>query len=439
MKKKTLALVMAAVMTCMAGLSGCGKKADAPGGETAAAGQENSGEKVELTVWAWDVALKQLQEAAVKYQETNPNVTFVFEEMGTDQIYAKLSTSLLTGDGLADIIQIEGEVLSGYAMNFPEGFLDLTDIVNEEDFLPIKVGEVKINNKLHGYPWDAGPMAMFYRIDYFEQAGIKAEEIVTWDDLIEASKKVSATCKAPNGEPVKMIPMDPSGANLVKALMLQLGQGFFDADGKTIVDTPESIQAMEMVKRLYDEGATKDYTGWDQYEGVVANETVAAIPEAVWMIGTIKDKGPQTAGKWGVMDMPKFSADDSYTSTNGGAILAINAKTKAPDAAKNFVQFALTDKQLQADGFIKYGLYPSYIPAYDNPAFGEPDEFFGGQKIYGTFIESGKNIPAVNYTANYAETLDAFKAAVARVVLKGEDVTSTMQALQKELVSKYGQ
>lgn len=440
MKKRTMALVMAAVMTCTAGLTGCGKTTDAPQGDSAGTPQgKTEGEAVELTVWAWDVALKQLQEASVKYQETNPNVTFVFEEMGTDQIYTKLSTSLLTGDGLADIIQIEGEVLSGYAMNFPDGFLDLTDIVKEEDFLPIKIGEVKINDKMHGYPWDAGPMAMFYRTDYFEQAGIKAEDIVTWDDLIEAGKKVSSVCKAPNGEPVKMIPMDPSGANLVKALMLQLGQGFFDADGKTIVDTPESIEAMAMVKKLYEEGATKDYTGWDQYEGVVANETVAAIPEAVWMIGTIKDKAPQSAGKWGVMEMPKFSADDTYTSTNGGALLAINAKTEAPDAAKDFVQFALTDKQLQADGFINYGLYPSYIPAYDNPAFSEADEFFGGQKIYGTFIESGKNIPAVNYTANYAETLDAFKAAVARVVLKGEDVTTTMQSLQKELVSKYGQ
>lgn len=443
MKKRTLALLMAAAMACTAGMTGCGKKADAPktdgtkaDGEPAVAA--DSGEEVELTVWAWDVALKQLQAASEKYQETHPNVKFVFEEMGTDQIYAKLSTSLITGDGLADIIQIEGEVLSGYAINFPEGFLDLKDIVKEEDFLPVKIGEVKINDKIHGFPWDAGPMALFYRTDYFEQAGVKPEDIVTWDDLIEAGQKVSAACKAPNGDPVKMIPMDPSGANLVKSLMLQLGQGFFDAEGKTIVDTPEAIQSMEMVKKLYDAGVTKDYTGWDEYEGVVANETVAAIPEAVWMIGTIKDKGPQTAGKWGVMDMPKFNADDKFTSTNGGALLTVNAKTEAPDVAKDFVQFALTDKQLQADGFINYGLYPSYIPSYDNPVFEEADEFFGGQKIYSTFIESGKNIPSVNYTANYAEALDAFKAAVARVVLKGEDVTATMQSLQKELASKFG-
>ena len=29
---------------------------------------------------------------------------------------------------------------------------------------------------------------MFYRADLFEEVGIKAEDIVTWDDFIEAGK-----------------------------------------------------------------------------------------------------------------------------------------------------------------------------------------------------------------------------------------------------------
>lgn len=440
MKKRALALAMAGLMA-LGSLAGCGSKssgtpaAPAEGGKEAAASTD---EPVELTVWAWDVALMQLQTASEKFRETHPNVTFQFEEMGTDQIYTKLSTSLVTGNGLADIILIEGATLSGYATNFPEGFLSLNDIVNEDDFLPVKIGEVKVGDKIHAFPWDAGPMALFYRTDYFEQAGIDPASIVTWDDYIEAGKKIAATCKTPNGDPVKMMPLNPGKPNAPSMLMLQLGQGFFDNDGNTILNSDAAVKSMEMSKKLYDAGIVQEYSDWGEYEGVVANETVATIPEAVWMIGTIKDKGPQTAGKWGVIDLPKFNADDTASATNGGSNVVINAKTEAPEVAKEFVKFALTDKELQADGFINYGLYPSYIPAYDSPVFDEADEFFGGQKIYTTFIESGKNIPSVNYTANYQEASDALGAAVSRVLLNGADPKTTMDELQNELVAKFG-
>ena len=129
--KRVMAMALALAMSASAVLTGCGgskKKAE-------------DGEKV-LTVWAWDVALMQLQEAAEVYQKDHPDVKFEFEEMGTDQIYKKLSTSLATGNGIADIIAIEGDVLVGYADKFPEGFLDVSDAVNTDEFLASKLAEV---------------------------------------------------------------------------------------------------------------------------------------------------------------------------------------------------------------------------------------------------------------------------------------------------------
>jgi lactose/L-arabinose transport system substrate-binding protein len=395
-------------------------------------------EKITLTIWSWDVALKQLQASAEKFQETYPDVEFVFEEMGTEQIYTKLSTGLATGNGLGDIITLEGEQLSGFATKFPEGFLDLSDIVKSENFLPVKMGEVTLNSKVNGFPWDAGPMAMFYRTDYFEQAGVKAEDIVTWDDFIEAGKKITATCKTPNGDPVKMLPIAPTNTNFFRTLLLELGQGLFDADGNTSLNTPAAIKALELEKQIFNSGIALDYNGWDEYEGTVANESVATIPEAVWMIGTIKDKAPQTSGKWGVMKLPSYSTGESNGTTNGGSLLAINGKTKNAEMAKKFVEFAMTEEQLLVDGFVNYGLYPSYIPIYENTIFTEGDEFFGGQKVYQIFIESGKTIPTLNYTQNFSEALDSTGSAVSKVLLKNEDTTNTLNNLQDELVAKFG-
>ena len=428
--KKTKLFVSAAAISMVAALSltGCGG-----GGDKKEAESDNT-----ITVWAWDVALKQLQASAEKFKETHPDVEFQFEEMGTEQIYTKLATTLNTGKGLADVILLEGEQVSGYASKYPDGFADLSDIVNKDDYLPVKMGEVTVNDKVVGFPWDAGPVALFYRTDYFEQAGVNPEDIKTWDDFIEAGKKVTATCKTPSGEPVKMLPIAPNGSNFWKLLLTEKGAGYFDAEGNTAVNSPEALECMEMAKKIYDADIALNYTDWAEYEGVVVNQSVATIPEAVWMIGTIKDKGPDQSGKWGVMSLPVFPGDEPSGSTNGGSDIVIPAASANVDIAKEFVQFAMTDVDLQADGFVNYGLFPSYIPAYDAEVFTEPDEFFGGQKIYETFIELGKKVPAVNYTENYNEAMKAAGSACAKVYLEGQDPKTVLEDLEKDLVSKCG-
>lgn len=392
--------------------------------------------KTTLTVWAWDVALKQLEDAGKAYQESHPDVELKFEEMGTDQIYKKLSTSLVTGNGIADIICIEGEYLVGYADKFPEGFLDLSDIVEEKDFLPSKISEVKYNDKIQAFPWDAGPEALFYRTDYFEEAGVDAASLKTWDDLIEAGKKIEATCKTPSGEPVKMLPVDPRKTNFYTLMRSQLGKGAFDEQGNPIVNSEESVKAMQEAAKVYESGVCLNYNGWDEYEQTVVNESVACIPEAVWMIGTIKDKGPETKGKWSVVDLPMISGGQ-YSCNNGGSDIVINAKTKSPDVAKDFLKFAMTDTKLQASGFENFGLYPSYIPSYEEEVFSKGDEFFGSTNVYTVFIENGKKVADISTSPNSLEANDSIGAAVSKIFLNKEDVEKTMNDLQAELEAKF--
>lgn len=423
--KRIMALLLAVVMS-VGLLAGCGGK----GGEG-----DTSGE-VELTVWAWDVALMQLQDAAAEYQKDHPEVKFVFEEMGTEQIYNKLSTSLATGNGIADIIAVEGEVLVGYADKFPEGFLDVTDAVESDKFLASKMSEVVYKDKTHAFPWDAGPVGMFYRTDYFEQAGVKPEDIKTWDDMIEAGKKVGEACKTPAGDPVKMLPIRPNKPGLYSLIRNQFGISTFDENGKPMISDERSLKAMHMADKIYDSGIGLNYNGWDEYEQTIVNESVACIPEAIWMIGTIKDKGPQTEGKWAAMDLPAIDGG-TFSCSNGGSDLAINAKTEHPDVAKDFCKFAMTDTKLQASGFEKYGLYPSYIPSYEEEIFSKGDPFFGEENVYEVFIENGQKVADSPANVNNSEANDYVGTAVSDILLNGADVDEVFANLQQELETKF--
>lgn len=428
-------LLLALLLTTLAGCSTTSAPTTvatttaSPAGDSS---QPAAGQHANLTVWAWDVALAQLQEAAATYTAQHPEVTFTFEDMGTDQIYSKLVTSLATGAGLPDIVALEGEQMSGFGNKFPDKFLDLGDVVEADKHLPIKISEATVNGKIIAFPWDAAPIAMFYRTDLFEQAGIAAADLKTWDDFIAAGQKLQQATG------VAMMPLATSTRDtLYRTMLSQLGSFYFDAAGNTQLNSEPSIQAMTMVKKIYDAGITVDYSGWDEYVQTIADEKVATIPEAVWMIGSIKDAAPQNAGNWGVMPLPGFGTD-SKGATNGGSLLAIPAVSANATAAKDFLKFAMTDEDSLINGFVNYGLYPSYIPAYQNEIFTQGDDYFGGQKIYEIFNTYGQTIPMVNYTQNFAEAMDMNKNSVAQILLEGADVTATMNAIQAEMQAKFG-
>ncbi|MCI8639959.1 MAG: sugar ABC transporter substrate-binding protein [Coprococcus sp.] len=434
MRKKLLAVLMAAAMVLS--LAACG--GDGGSGKDEKSDSSSGGGEGELsgeiTVWSWDVALAHLQSQAERFNEKYPDVEFNFEDMSVTQVYQKMTTCLQSGIGLPDIVSLEGEQMQKFGEKFPGQFEEFTDMINKDDFFPIKLAECTVDGKIIAYPWDSGPCAMFYRTDLFEEAEIKAEDIVTWDDFIEAGKKI----KEKTG--VDMLCMAESRNDQVYRLMLmELGAFYFDEEGTPQVNSPESIQAMEMCKRLYEEDITFNNSSWDDMMTGMASDKFACYPEAVWMVGSIKDGVPDQEGKWKVMPLPKFAKDDEAKgASNGGSVLAVPTASENAEAAKEFVKFCMEDVDANVEGFQNYGLYPSYLPALESEVFKEGDPFFGDQQIFDLFTEIGKTVPQINYTSNFAEALEMSKNCVAQVILEDADPTEVLNAEQKEMESKFG-
>lgn len=433
--KKLLSILLAVLMVFS--LAACGQSGE-PANNNAAESNSGAGEsKAEelsgtIVVWSWDVALKSLQVAAESFKKEHPKVEFQFEDMGTDQIYDKVLTGLASGTGLPDVVSLEGERVPLYVAKFPNGFVDLTDVVEEDHFLPVKMAEVTVNGKAMAFPWDAAPCGVFYRTDLFEQAGVKAEDIKTWDDYIEAGKKIDKIG-------VKMLPLAVSKNDTVFRLILnQLGAFYFDGEGKTVLDKEAAIKAMSIVKKMYDANITYDNVNWDGLVTCTKEGKVATVANAVWWAGTLQDECDNLSGKWAVMKLPVVEEGGKIGAMNGGSNIVIPSASENKKAAVEFVKFAMTDKESVIKGFSDYGLYPSYIPSYSDPIFDSDVEYFNDQKIWKLFTEAGKEIPKLNFTENFSEVNDLVVDAQARITLKGADVKSTMEELQKNVVNKIG-
>lgn len=392
--------------------------------------------KVQLTAWAWNVNVGALNDAVKLYEEENPNVDLKVEDIGRLDVYDKLSTGLAAGGvGLPDIVLVEDDRIQGYVEAFPKGFLNLSEkgfTEHEDKFPDFKKELASFDGNFYAMPFDAGPGGMFYRRSVFEQAGVNAEDIKTWDDFLEAGKKIKEATGS-YAMPLDKFKDDPT----FRMMLNQLGLYYFDENGNIDLTNPKAVEAMEKLKAFADADLIKDVDGWNGVVSSTVDGSVATIPFGAWYYGTIIDQAKDSSGDWGVFLLPAFEEGGNRASNLGGSSWMIPAASKNADEAYDFMEFFSTDPEVQNLAMSDYGLFPSLNTAYESELFTSGDEFFGGQKIWELFASEMENIPTAYYTQDYSLGLDESIKAQADV-FNGKDAKKALEEAAKRLSDRSG-
>lgn len=389
----------------------------------------------EITVWSWDVAATALERLGGQFEAEHPGTTINVVDVGYDNAYDKLSVGFQAGSGLPDVVTIETDRAPGYINEFPTGLADLTPILgdSEADFDPFKwAAGSAADGALKIAPWDSGTVALFYRSDYFAAAGIDPASIMTWDDLVAAGE----TIKSATGH--TLLSLDVSTGGAFQMLLQQQGQGLFAAAGDITITSPEAVRALTLLKTLNEKGLLKNVTGWDGRVTSAKDGDSAATAEAVWWIGTLTGDAPELSGTYGVIELPAFDAGGVRTSNNGGSGLAVPTQAKNPQLAAAFVAYVLADADNQASMMTSEGLFPSYLPALKTDYFQQPQEYFGGQRVYEVFAEQTADIPAITFTTDNAEATDIVANAVVAAVLNGGDPATVLKDAAQQIATATG-
>lgn len=431
-------LVMLLLLTMV--LAACGEAETSPT-EAPAAGAPADPAQVEgeVTVWAWNIAAKSLEAVVPEFNKQYPNVKVTVQDVGRLDVYDRLTTGLQGGGaGLPDVVAVESDRMDVYTAAFPEGFADLTSRAEKykAQFDPSKWAQSEVNGTIRSIPWDSGPTGLWYRVDYFEQAGVDPKSIETWDDLIAAGEKINA---ATDGR-VKLLPVDIVADDAGYRMMTnQLGVCcYFNPDGTINLTSEASVKALTTLKMINDKGLIANIQGWDGVVGATKNGDVATVPFGVWYSGTIIDQAPELSGKWDVMMLPAFEPGGNRAANLGGSTLAIPASTKNLDAAWAFVEFALATDTGQNTMMQQFGIWPSYIPAYEAEFYDQPVEFFNNQPIWQMFADQVADIPAATYTKDYTKGQAVLASAQAKVLSQGVDPATALQEAAEELANQTG-
>ncbi len=341
----------------------------------------------EITVWSWNIAASSLESTIAGFNEQYPDVTVTVEDLGNQQVFDRtLAGCAAGGSGLPDVLSIENHEAEIFWAQFPDCFTDLRTLGYTEEiasgFPEFKRTELEVDDKAYAMPWDSGPVAMFYRRDYYENAGVDPETIETWDDFIEAGKAIAEA-----NDNVVMTNADLNGdTEWFRMISNEQGCGYFSQDGSAItVNQPACVEALDVVKSMVDEGIMTA-ANWDEKIQNNTAGTVASQMYGGWYEGTVRSASPDLAGKWGVYTMPSMTADGAHAANLGGSSLAIPSNSDNKEAAWAYVNYTLGTNEGQVTMLKEYGLVPSLLSALDDPYVQEGLDYWGGQPVWETIL-----------------------------------------------------
>jgi ABC-type glycerol-3-phosphate transport system substrate-binding protein len=242
---------------------------------------------------------------------------------------------------------------------------------------------VSPDGSVYGVPLDMSTLALYYRTDLLEKAGIDAPP-KTWEELVEdiATLKASGVKK----------PYSQDWGNLdwigYFNYLYQAGGAFYTPDCKPSLDTPQAERALTYWVDLYRKHGAPTAT----VEGSDALDTgTAMVVAGNWIAKGLDTNKPKLKGKWAMAPLPAGPAGP--TTFIGGRAIGVTSFSKYAQTGADFVKFMYTDEAIAAVAGEARKRNISYIPP-------RPDQIVGGStftpeqaQVFAQAIGTGKAAP----------------------------------------------
>lgn len=381
----------------------------------------------DLTIWGWKGALDGLKILNEDFAKAYPNIKLSFVQRPAGENYQQLQLAVAAGSGGPDVTVVEDSILQRFIGL--DAFADLTERIGPlaRSLNRFKLSMASSGGKIYAMPWDSGPVALYYRRDIFQKAGVDAASIKTWDDYYKAA----VTIKAKTGVRMMALAKARNDGRMFETFMWQQGVGYINGQGAVVLDRdPRTLRTLEYFGRLFKEDLVADVENWsDPFYKAIAEGEVATLPMAVWMGGFLKSwLAPKTSGLWGVIPLPNFSGQVTRASSDGGSALAIMEQSKNKDLAWAYVQFVLARPESQLKMYKTLDLFPALETTYTDALFKEPDPYFGNQNVRQLFVQVVKNVPQSGiYTADYPEMNSLFATELQKFAVGQQTAQQTLR------------
>ncbi|WP_353650152.1 sugar ABC transporter substrate-binding protein [Nakamurella sp. A5-74] len=312
----TCAVLLAAALA----LTGCG------GGDSTSA--QGSG-PVEIRYWLWqdNPTDTTWNELATEFNASQQKVKVTVEVIPLDQYQDKLITAAANKAG-PDAARSKDWWLGQFA---PKGMVaDLTADVDgwagKADVTPAlwATGQLPGDKKIYMLPHQYTTLYLYYRKDYFKEAGLAAPK--SQQDVLDAAAKLT------NGKRFGLdVRGGAGGQDQWAAWMLAGGGDFVDAGGAVSINNDAAKKANAFYVRLATDKLTPPGSVTAAFAQVKTNFTTGTTAMMIHHPGSLADVRSALGDKVGVVPLPTVDGAPGATlgSMSGNIVLSSSAKKAA--------------------------------------------------------------------------------------------------------------
>ncbi len=363
------------------------------------------------------------EQVAKDYQAEHPDVHVKIEMIPWDSLYQKLTTDIAAG-AAPDMSIIGTRWLYDFAA---QGIAEPLDGYMSPEFkskfIDTFLSPSTIDGKTMGLPVAASARAMMVNLDLFAKAG--AEPPTTWDELYEASKKLS---KVDGIYPLALMGKGIETDAYFYYALWTFGGNILTEDGRSALDQPQAIAAATFYKKLIDEKLTEptptNYAQTDIFN-MFKEGRAAMVFTYPMLIPQVKAESPNL--KYAVLPIPNAGTKATYGVTD---TLMVLASSKAKKEVADFIEFAYQDKYRQVfdegEGFLPVTKAIADLDYYKTNA--DMQAFTAG-------LPYAKFAPAVS---NWEEMADAISRNLQRLYLGELSPEQAMKAAAAEVNTLLG-
>jgi cellobiose transport system substrate-binding protein len=325
-----------------------------------------------------------------QFHTLHPNITIKEDVEQYADHHNNLAKHVAAGSGADDVVAIE----VGYIAQFkaqPQNFVDLTKYGAdklESQWLPWKWEQSKAPNGAQiGLGTDVGSLAICYRRDLFEQAGLPSdrdEVSALWPDW---ASFVQVGEQYQQHAPANTHFID-SGSNVYNAIIGQQNPAYYDESGNVIVASNAAVkQTWDTTMDALQKGESAGFAAFsDEWNTGFKKGAFATVTCPAWMMGYIQGQAPDTTGKWDVASVPGTGGNW------GGSFLTVPTQSKHPREAYELAKF-LTSPTSEAFVFKQTGNLPSQPGLYSDAAIAQfANPFFNDAPVGQIFTTSAQKL-----------------------------------------------
>lgn len=383
--------------------------------------------------WAsWALAEEKLYPTyaamANTFMEANKDITI---EMDGSQAYSTYLDQLIVsaiGGTAPNVAHIKAEWLPQLLeTGAVKAVVGISDNVMK-DYSAGAISGVTVDGEMVAMPWFANTEALFYNKALLERAGVKAEDIKSWDDLLAAAEKVSAL-----GDDIYGLAFPDSevetgeGYNILPALWANGGE--FMKDGKVTLDTDAGIKTYTQLQEVFKKGLSPKGATLKDLRNMFGQGKIGFYYDLQAVISTCASAAANEEEfykNFGCMVIPGADANGSgYLVTHLLVVFDTTTDEQMPAMAK-FLEHMSSDVVINILYEAGQGKMSSRA-SVNEKVFANADET---TQVYVKAMTTAKDLPGTQISLSEADTI--MVKGLSRIA-NGEDVKTVVSAMQSEL------